>query len=467
MKKIMKSLLSIVIALSMISASSTITFATGISLNEPDTETYLPDAVKFYSNASSYFDGEPTELENNDFKLSIWIKDDRVHLEISSNQITADEKQTFSGEIFALHGNGYYDDKLVLGDFDKNEKWSIAQFKVIAELQPVLTTIIEDLDTGKLVEFTVQISQSLFTRLMQIAKANTAVLESREQRNNDLLPQAAAAQKIIELMQPSKMFLHDANYISAQRSAIFKSTNSYSGASAAATTLKNFCASVNNSSTNGVTPNSTMQTILTQTGWKMYKSPSYFYVMYGVKNTSTERLVGITVASISNERPKPTNISASYTIIGSCTLSYDTVTHVANLLQYNTGIRLEDATIAIELVNGSAYFYQATKTWDLDSRGSVKDILVAISEKLGIASAIWNAFKSSKNSSPTVSFGSYENQKLVYGGPVRAVANQTDSGTYLWGQGKTLGIIGLHENSSEYPYSSHRIAWGFTAYSLV
>ncbi|MGN0398234.1 MAG: hypothetical protein ACI4EL_09540 [Candidatus Fimimorpha sp.] len=468
MNRLIKRLLSIVIASSMVLVSSTIAFASEISSNEYGAEMYSPYAVKTYLSASSYFDGKMTELEKNDSKISVWLKNDRVYLEITSNLIAAGEKQTFSGEVFAIHGNGYYDSKLVLGDFDKSGKFNIAQFKILTERQPVLTILIEDLDTGKLVEFTSQISQSLFTGLMQIAKANTAMLESKVDRKIDLLPRTAVAQKVIELMQPSKRFLYGANRRSFQSNSTFKSTSSYSGASATATTLKNFCTSVNNSASSGVTPNSTMQTILTQTGWKMYKTSSHFYVMHGVTNSSTEQLVGITVASLSNYRPTSTKISASYTIIGSCTLSYNTVTHVATLLQYDTGIRLEDATIAIELVNGSAYFYEATKTWNLDSSGTgVKDILVAISSELGIASAIWDALKTSNDSSPTIDFGSYSNQVNVYGGPVRAVANQTASGKYLWGKDNSLGVIGLHYNSSTYSYSSHRIAWGFTGYSLL
>ncbi len=73
----------------------------------------------------------------------------------------------------------------------------------------------------------------------------------------------------------------------------------------------------------------------------------------------------------------------------------------------------------------------------------------------------------SGNSSETIDFGSDTNQKNVYKGLIRAIANQTSSGEYLWSKDNSLGIVGLHYNTSTASYSSHRIAWGFTAYSLL
>ena len=134
----------------------------------------------------------------------------------------------------------------------------------------------------------------------------------------------------------------------------------------------------------------------------------------------------------------------------------------------NTGIRLEDATIAIELVGGTTNFYEATKTKNLDSSGTgLLAILVAVSDDLGIASAIWNALKQTDDSSATVDFGSDENQERLYDGLVRAIANRTASGKYLWSRGNYIGITGRFYNNSLKTYSARRIAWGFTAYSLL
>ncbi len=363
MKKFAKQLLSFAVILSMVFGFSVLTFAAEPNTDNQVTETHSSYAVNSYSNASSYFEGKTNELKNSDTKIGVQperialsSENDRVRLEITSSLIAEGETQTFLGKVFAIHGNGYYDDKLILGDLGRNGKYSIAQFRVFSDNISNLTILVEDLDTGGLTEFSSHISQELFLELMNIADSNTTVAELAESQDSGISPQAIVAQEVIELMQPSKRFLHSINRRSLQSSSTFKSTSSYSAQSASADTLRDFCASLNDSISGSITVNGIMRNVLTQTGWKMYKTSSHFYVMHGVTNSSTEQLVGITVVSLSDYHPGTTQVNASYTIIGSCTLSYNPTTHVATRLQYDTGIRLEDAIIAIELVNGTTYF---------------------------------------------------------------------------------------------------------------
>lgn len=471
MKKIR--FLSFVVVLALIfSTSAPSAYAADLNLNDYVLEnSYSPSTIKLYSSAFDYYEGHYSDVgvSKDNCKIALGTNKNQILLRLSSSAMTGGKDILFKGNIYSVHGNGYYDDKLILGDFEQQENLNIVQFKILREYDPILTLLIEDVSTGKLLEFTVQTSNHLFSAFMQIASNNTTLLEKNIDDNVEIPPRLAVSQRVLSLMQPAKRMSKTANLILSQSHSSFKSTSSYSGSYASVAELTNFCTSINNSSSGGITPSSAMRTILNQTGWKMYKSSTYFYVLHGVANSSTEQLVGITVASISNNKPSSTKISASYTIIGSCTVSYNKTSQTATLLQYDTGIRLEDATVAIELVNGTTNFYEATKTWNLSSSGSgaVKDILIAISDNLGIASAIWNALKSSNDSSQTVDFGSDTNQEYVYLGLVRAVANQTSSGKYLWGSGNSLGISGLHYNNSSKTYSSHRIAWGFTAYSLL
>ena len=165
-------------------------------------------------------------------------------------------------------------------------------------------------------------------------------------------------------------------------------------------------------------------------------------------------------------------MTALYTVVGSATLSYDKSTKVATLLQYNTGIRLEDASIAVELVGGTTNLLNATKTKNLEGGGSLKNLFVAVLNSLGVPADIWTALQTSGDSSDTVPFGSDANQAAVWGNGVegnlvRAAANQGSSSYYLWGYGTYIGIIAHYKTDPGKTYSSYRTAWGFTAYSLL
>ena len=439
---------------------------------------YTTNIAKYYTNASAYENMEFSESDSDVINVKITISRNIVSVSLfftkndtSTVRNILNDGICFTGEILSLNGNGYYDDRLILGSFMPENGNSIALYKIIyEETDPVLTLLVENLKTGQLTEYSFSISYDQFTQLMRIAKDTTTAHEGILDTNDDYSPEVLVAQEVVALMQPSRNYLspENASSMRAQSNCSFQSTSTYTATAATDTELKTFCYNVNNSTSSGITPSTTMQTVLSQTGWKMYKTSTYFYVMHGVANTSTEQLVGITAASVSNNTPTSGATNASYTIIGSCTLSYNKTTKIAKLLQYDTGIRLENATIAVELVGGTTNFFEATKTWNLVNNNSgVKNILVAISAKLGIASAIWDALFTQTDSSATVDFGTDSNQTNVYGGLVRATGNQTNTNKYLWGYGNSLGINTKYYVTSVKTYSSHRIAYAFTAYSLL
>lgn len=468
MHKILKSIISVLlitaVLFSTVTASPT---ANADCDNSAIDSSSLSNEVRSFLNASDYYAGQ-FEVEQYTASIRIWNNDDRVCFSLTPSTMVIGKKHTFWGNVFALHGNGYYDDKLIVGDFPQVEMLNIVQFRILNEGHPVLTLLVEHMDTGKLIEYSFQISEDVFHGLMEIALANTAATESTMHGTDNQLSQMLTAQRILALMETPERLVNGGNVPRTQNHSSFQSTSTYSGTYATSLEVKNFCTAVNNSTTSGITPSTMMQTVLSQTGWKLYKANTYFYVMYGVATSSDVRYIGITIASVSNNHPEQTKLSASYTIIGSTTVAYNTSTHIATLIMYDAGIRLEDATIAIELLNDTTNFYQATKTWSYtDNTSGLKDILIAISDYLGIASAIWNALQTSNNSSETVDFGNDSNQINVFGGLVRAVANQLKSGYYLWNSGDSVGIIGCHYNTNQKPYSSHRIAWSFTGYSLV
>ena len=103
--------------------------------------------------------------------------------------------------------------------------------------------------------------------------------------------------------------------------------------------------------------------MLTQTGWKAYtdKSIGYFYAMYGVQNGSTEYLVQISYGEMQKACHPNNNLNAEFDIIGSVLLSYDTVQKKAEVLLYDTGLRLTSGQFYLAISSTStAYFTNAT-----------------------------------------------------------------------------------------------------------
>ncbi len=435
----------------------------------------IDDSATKYVNAFAFESAESSDSLANIENIRIEVAGNysvSVNLNIDEN-ISIRSGATFHGSIYALNGNGYFDDKLIVGSFEPTINYSIVLFKILnSDSSPVLNLLVENLETGELTDYSFEVDSKHFDKLMLVAKETTKQLESTKDEKGSITPQVLVAEEVISLMQPGKNYLsaENAGLLRAQSNSSFLSTSSYSATAATASVLGTFCTNMEEASSSGYTPSTTMQSVLSQTGWKMYKTSGHFYVMHGVANTSTEQLVGITYCSLSDERPNDGNqINASFTVAGSVTLSYDKTAKKAYLLQSNTGIRLEDATIAIELVGGTTNFYEATKTFSLEGGKSnfVKDIFIAIASKLGVPSLIWSALKTTNDSSTTVQFGNDANQNNVYDGLIRAASNKTAADRYLWGKKTSLGVIAKYYTTSGKTFSSYRIAYGFTGYSVI
>jgi len=445
-------------------------------INDSELEAHYDiSSARKFADLSDYEELYPTNADSAITDIRIVAEKNKVttYLIIANEQ--EKEEVKFTGEVLSINGRGYYDDKLIIGDFAPSGYFKVVLFKIFIDSEtkralPKLTLLVEDIRSGELLESSFAITANQFNNLLCLAKNTTELLEATKEKDSSIEPRFVVAEKVIALMQPRENYLpaEPIAQLLSQSNSSFKSTNTYSGTSATLSTLQTFCNSLSAAPSSGITPSTTMQTVLSQTGWKMYKTSTYFYVMHGVANTSTEQLVGITVASVSDNRPNNgILLSASYTIVGSCTLSYNKTTKIATMLMKDSGIRLENASIAIELVGGTTNFYTATKSWVLESNGGVKNVLIAISANLSVASAIWDALTTTSDSSATTDFGTDSNQTAVYGGLVRAVGNQAQASKYMWGINTSIGINASFYNTSGKTYSSHRIAYGFTGYSLL
>ena len=424
---------------------------------------------KVYANAQGYFD-DTRQQKSVLGSISLATNSNQVEVHLTLKQADFSEGLDLSGKVYVLHGNGYYDEKLILGDFDGSSKYNIPLFKILNESEPVLSIILEDIASGELYALTFVLPQSLFMHLFKIAVTTTGEYENELEESVDdpALVKEKMIEWILSLYQPSKNFKSSVN-LSLPRSQShqnFKSTDSNSASYAGLTVLQNFCSALNNPPYS-VTPSSTLQSIFSQVGWGMYYLPTnHFYVIHTVVNSSYEYLISLTVAAMSDYRPDTTTISAGYGIVGSCSITYNPITKVADLLYYNTGVRLENALIAIELLGGTTNFHKVEKTSSLGNSIQLKDIWVAVLSDLGYPTAIWSALQSTHVSTPTVQLGSDSYQISMYGDIVRAVANETASGYNLWGYGNDIHVTGYHYNNSIKQYILHTIRWSFTAYSL-
>lgn len=442
-----------------------------LASNNTEFEYYLhaiSNSTKKYDNITSYESDKATVAEHQiDYvKILSTTTAFSIFLPISDSGLEA----CFYGNIYSINGDGYYDDKLILGNFDfsLDNNYNIVLFKILKEDTDIakFSLLIENIDTGELIESSFSVDNNKFTVLMNIAKENTSVLENQSDDQD-----FSTAKELLSLLQPQKRCISAVNSSTqsttyAQSNYNFTSTTGYGAQVGNFSLMQQFFTEIYDDSDSSITPSSHMQQILSQTGWGIYRGTNFFYVIHGVQNTNTEQLVGLTLVSFSHQRPNNgEEISASYTIVDACTVSYNKTTKTANLLFYNNGIRLEKAAIAIQLVGGTTNFYKATKTYSSEHSGKLKNVLIAISSKLSVANSIWEALTTTNETSDTNDFGTDSNQRAVYGDLVRAVGNQLKSSYYLQKSSSSIGVIGSFYTNKT--FSTYKVSYSFTGYSLL
>jgi hypothetical protein len=478
MKRIFLSILSIIMVLSMVTLSgNALAGNSGATFKVGKCQAQVFDNLGEKAGSDSaatqriaVIDNVTVSLAEKNATLSMTLGDD-IQAALS-----------FIGMLYPFQG-GYYDDKCIVGEFNAANEFNIAFFKIDRLYQDknsalyghtVISISLENIKTGRIYEIQGEIDSTVFWALhaFAIAQYNKTDHTAENAKEDEVA-------KIMRLMQPNKNYRNTNNLAVASTHAngdvsvlstnVFDSTtgSSSTGASATATTLQNFFTNMNDGSEN-LTSNSTMRTILTQTGWKMYKNTTatnkYFYVMYGVVNSSYERLVQISLCSIMNTRNSSTKkITGQIAVQGSLLLSYNTSTKVASVIYFETGVRMTNATVADVLTGtGTAFFTEATKTYSLES-GNTKNVLIALIGEIPGGAAVWALLEQITDDSDTVSLGDRDFQEFWYEGDViGAVSNGTNSGE-LWGSGCNLGVIGTYADT----YSSHRIDFRFTGNSSI
>ena len=367
------------------------------------------------------------------------------------------EELAFYGKLNLFDLEGYYKNRLLLGDFSgKSKDYHVILVRFDDGCDCKATVLLENLINGEILEFISDLVPDQYAKLT--LHSHSVVSEN--------VTEISELEGMIGLLEPQKQCLVENNLITSQSNYTFKNTDANSGTSVSYSNLTSFFNQLANN--NSAVASGTVDTMLRQTGWKLYKNGSYFYIMYGIVNTSTERLVGISVVLTSNNLTSSLQeIAAQCTTKYSVTLSYNTSTNTANVIMSSSGIRLEDGIVAVELNGGSTNFINAHKTYVLEHNNGLKNILIAIADTLGVPSAIWNALTTQSSSSDYVDFGDDAYQQNEYDGLVRAAANGMNSGTYIWSPGYKLGITAHYSIASGKTYSGHRFAYKFKGYALI
>ena len=441
------------------------------AITEEATELFVTtmESASYFTNADDYYYGESDDVLFSAVQLCLESTTHAVFMQLDLQETTL----AFSGRLSVSDDAGYYNDKLVLGDFDGDNEYNVALFKAIFfgedDSRSTLIILLERVNTGELLEMCFNLTQDMFDLMCAAAIQHSTVNPNQIQSSADFDSADEAKREFLQLYIPEKNFLAENNVstTSALASEDYRNTSSNSGVGITHTTLKNFIKNVEEDEVVTVS-NSVVRSLLCQEDWSFYKTSSHFYVSYGIAVSDTEYAMAILLASLSDDPDDGgAELSASCYVTKCITLTYDSVLQEASLMFLDSGLRLEDMVVALELVGGSTCFRSATMTYTYVSGSSGFDLLCAIDSNLGTASQIWNAlFQVDTDSGDTKNFGEPSVHDDRYGGLVRAVANRAGSSSYLDEPETEIGIIGCYD--AEYgSYSSYRFSYCFTAVSLI
>lgn len=446
----MKKLISIIMIVGIFFSISTVAYAT-----EPGEGTFeiygeVTDTQKFL-NAEKALASTTMNLSSaNQQNLVILAADYAVNLiiEIEGREVA------FDGDLFTsidtedvtLAGVQGHGAKVILGDFTQTDKYNISDFEIRSRggsEEAEILVAVEDIQTGEIIEMAATISSEEYTVIYDVAIENTrAYLEDVvvEERKSKL------ASKMVSLLKEENNYVNANNARlvgEAQPLALAADTYTYStknpnsGSYVSKGYLQTFFSGLKANGTFDCSNYSTLRTMLTQTGWKAYtsKTSKYFYTMYGVANGSTEYLVQISYGEMQHMGHENNNLNAEFEIKGSVLLSYDTVLKEADVLMYETGLKLTSGKFYLVIDSSSAaYFTSATRVYAFESdedQLSLGSVLKSLYSGLDIAFSLFTR--------PEL----YTSDTTPFYNTSTGAADCIAGDNYIWGTGGKMGVSGL------------------------
>ena len=452
-----------------------------ICANNPIQSVNFKDAAAFL-NGSPLAENRSTNIVTIDDFTMVLLED-----EVTVSLQAADGSQfELIGHIYPMLGNGFYDGKLVLGDFSSSsENYNPIFFKIQKECdlhtlygqfetlcgKNAIIFALENMSDGSVELYTLEITDQQFKTIYEVAK---------NVYNSNVIDETSYfefSEKVLNLYSINNHWKSDSNaHMTLAASAsdtrfIDSFTTNNSGISISYGTLANVWNELfyNPNNETEVKLSSILGSVFQQEGWKFYNNSSssapWFYIMYSFNNGESN-MIEMTVAtySESEEMDEANQVGAHLTIQGSLAMEYciDYLPGTLRLLYYDMGPALTDCYLNVGHLGGEeTFFRRAEVAWSLaDKKTPWKNILFSHIPFGSDILEIWDWLTSSSYDSDWAKGFDYtlESQLQSYGGLVKDICVRAD-GNKLRGESKYLDILGTIVG----PYESHDTNFMFTA----
>ena len=395
--------------------------------------------------------------------LSIRGEGTSVTLQLSIDGQT----QTFTGALYPVVGGGYYDDKLVLGDFSESNDYNVVSFRI--EKFPSLSTatitstpeitlslVLEKLNDNTVYDVSIALTELQFDRFHQIATEyyETLNIEPDTDEYLDMM------RKIMSLMQISKNWNDNQNAAEPLAWATpfeFDSiTTANNGVAVSRATLNSFFTQMDLNGTTGYkySSSSTMGRVLNQLGWKVYHNKDedapYFYLSYGVDNSGFSRLVQLILCGYSSDYVENSgSVETHLEVYGSVLVEWDKFYDIENckIVYYSGGPELTDVYLcASELAGTNTIFTHSTVTFSLyQNRSAWAGFLISRIPKYGpLIVDIWDSLAVSSTTEASPWGKGYEvtvSAQEAAGGLIKDVCSRSGTAS-LVSKGNNMHLVG-------------------------
>lgn len=396
----------------------------------------------------------------------------------------------FVGTLYPVVGGGYYDDKLVLGDFADSVAYNIVLFQIskapdssassessisssAVSFKNILKLVLEKLGTGEVYSISMCMSDSQFTMFHEAALRYYESLEIEP--NSDRYWEIAT--KTLSLWRFNNNWSSES--VNAASSTRALSTFTYDSVSPQnvgqyipKTNLKNFFIIMENFGWNNYSSTSLMGNALTQTGWRVYHNNisggQYFYVTYGVAvgdGSYNVQIMYCTYSTANNGQLVATHLEVQ----GSAVVRYIPTDTTSNctVIYFDAGPKLTEFYLCqSELAGDSTFFTDSYLTFSMyNNENPWAGFLISRIPRYGdLIVDIWDALSVSNASVSSWGQG-YEKTLLAQiesGGLIKDICAQSKTAS-LRLVGNYLDLTGTISGT----YSSHVVKFKFTAKSAI
>ncbi|MDR3628329.1 MAG: hypothetical protein P4L45_15910 [Ignavibacteriaceae bacterium] len=365
--------------------------------------------------------GSKTDQNVNVEKLDITYVGDKFKISGILNYESETVPFETLGNFYPVEGGGYYDDKLILGDFQVSGSYNFPQIRIESNCsssslltcnsqlknQNVISLMIEDTSNGNLYYIQGVLSNDVYNSLLGLSKNLITNMESSNILNKDQINE-----KTMSLMNYGCRFikrqkindsLNTYNFnFSGKESASYNTTSltqtpiseSNKTASVSYSELSNFLSDMETYKTESPSYySSDICSLMQSTGWNFYyqlnQNPRFYYALYGEQNGwkyDIQISMFDVVFNTSNQKYPSVQSQLKYGAV----LEYDTYSNQYKLVYLNAGIWQSNLKEEIYGPTGNNIFYSRTLYGSLESPPSLFNNVISL---IPYASNIYDAWQ--------------------------------------------------------------------------